>query len=117
MTALSSDCCYVCFIQSLIGHSYDDDNTVPTKPTQGVFDSVEEPADVASHLDQARQPVETFEQANMSGADVDDDNDIRITGDDSNSYNNGAASSGGMAGAAQYSYDNDEQPIGIKEDG
>ena len=88
--------------------SYDDSTVAPPKPTQAAVDPVAvAPAVVTSQPD----------QVNADMNEMDDDIDVQITGDDSNSYNNATAANGEVTETPQYNYNHDDQPIGIKEDG
>ncbi|KAI9661228.1 MAG: hypothetical protein M1821_009555 [Bathelium mastoideum] len=104
--------------EDLFNDLYDDDNPVPFKPSQAEPDATKfEAAETIVPHGQVSSSAEAVEQGNAAMLDVDGDDDVNFAGDDSNGYGTVGAPSGGAAGAPQYNYNQDEQPIGIKEDG
>ncbi|KAL9095388.1 MAG: hypothetical protein Q9165_002259 [Trypethelium subeluteriae] len=103
--------------EDLFNDLYDDDNVAPPKPSQAVDDTAKADAAVAFEPDQYETSANFAQEATANMLEADDDNDVHITGDDSNGYGTSNAGNGAAAGTPQYNYEQEEQPIGIKEDG
>ncbi|KAL9078867.1 MAG: hypothetical protein Q9157_002203 [Trypethelium eluteriae] len=103
--------------EDLFNDLYDDDNVPPSKPSQAADDTVKAEPAAAFELDHYETSANLAQEATANMLEADDDNDIHITGDDSNGYGTSNAGNGAMAGTPQYNYEQEEQPIGIKEDG